>query len=254
MNILHKPIFKKLFYTLIGFFIFILLLNYLIFPWYVNADEINVPKVLGIDSEQAKFMLEKEGLTPMIGGTYYDERFPKGTVILQKPEAGSIVKEGRRIYIFISGGEPEVRVPKLRGRSLRDAKNTLNNLGLRVGTIEEVPSTTPKDVIVGQQYPEGTVLKKGSYIGLSISLGPLGGDIEVPDLIGKSLSEAERIIAMRKLKLGKINYQPSFSLLPNTVLDQYPSKGSRLNEGDAVDLFVTTDIKIFEETESQDQE
>jgi beta-lactam-binding protein with PASTA domain len=27
--------------------------------------------------------------------------------------------------------------------------------------------------------------------------------------------------------------------LPNTVLDQYPSKGNKLNPGDRVDLFVT---------------
>lgn len=253
MNILHKPFFKKILYSFAGIFILLLILNYIFFPWYVSADEVNVPKVLGIESSQAIVMLEDAGLTPMIGGTYYDERFPKGSVIVQKPEAGALVKEGRRIYLFISGGEPEVRVPRLKGRSLRDAKTTLTTLGLKVGTVEEVPSATPKDVIVGQQYPEGTMLKKGSYVGLSISIGPLGGNIEVPDLIGKSLSEAERILAMKMLKVGKKNYQPSFSLLPNTILDQYPSKGSRLNEGDAVDLFITTDIQVFEETEIRDE-
>jgi beta-lactam-binding protein with PASTA domain len=31
----------------------------------------------------------------------------------------------------------------------------------------------------------------------------------------------------------------SQTLLPNTVLDQYPSSGNKLNPGEKVDLFVT---------------
>jgi beta-lactam-binding protein with PASTA domain len=41
------------------------------------------------------------------------------------------------------------------------------------------------------------------------------------------------------LTIGKINYQPSSTLLPNTILDQYPSGGNLLSPGDVVDLFVT---------------
>jgi len=58
-------------------------------------------------------------------------------------------------------------------------------------------------------------------------------------LIGKSLVEAQKVLADSSLNVGKINYQSSFSLLPNTVVDQYPSKGSKVNPGSSVDLFVT---------------
>ncbi|MBK7380332.1 MAG: PASTA domain-containing protein [Ignavibacteriales bacterium] len=50
------------------------------------------------------------------------------------------------------------------------------------------------------------------------------GQIEVPDLIGKSLTEATMILRDSSLVVGKINYQRSFSLLPNTVLDQYQQR------------------------------
>ncbi|MCW9096960.1 MAG: PASTA domain-containing protein, partial [Ignavibacteriaceae bacterium] len=56
---------------------------------------------------------------------------------------------------------------------------------------------------------------------------------------GKSLSEAKKILADSSLVIGKINYQTSSTLLPNTILDQYPSSGNTLNPGDAVDLFAT---------------
>jgi eukaryotic-like serine/threonine-protein kinase len=237
---LQKPIVKKILLTLLGLLIFIILLDQLFLPWYVSSPETEVPKVVGLKEADAVFLLEGSDLEPVVGDTTYDAKYPKGTVVLQKPPAGHKVKEGRRVYLFISGGDPVVKVPLLKGRSLRDAKLSLERLGLRLGYIDEVPSQNPKDMIFDQQYAEGTTLKQGESVGVSISLGESSqGAVVVPDLIGKSLSEAERILSESSLKVGKINYQRSFSLLPNTILDQYPSKGSRLNNGDAVDLFVT---------------
>jgi len=67
-------------------------------------------------------------------------------------------------------------------------------------------------------------------VGITVSTGPVEeGEITVPDLIGKSLTEAQKLLADSALTVGKINYQPSFSLLPNTILDQYPSKGNKVN-------------------------
>ena len=94
-------------------------------------------------------------------------------------------------------------------------------------------------MIFDQEFVEGTPIKKGQLVGVSVSSGIESGEISVPDLIGKSLMEAGKVLADSLLKIGKLNYQISFSLLPNTIIDQYPSKGTKLNPGDAVDLFVT---------------
>ena len=127
----------------------------------------------------------------------------------------------------------------LKGKSVRDAKFALERIGLILGTVEQVPSTNPKSMIFDQEFVEGTPIKKGQTIGVSVSSGIETGEISVPDLIGKSLMEAGKVLADSLLKVGKLNYQISFSLLPNTIIDQYPSKGTMLNPGDAVDLFVT---------------
>jgi serine/threonine-protein kinase len=238
-NILEKPLVKKLLLILAALIILILIFDLLIFPWYVRSPEVKVPDVKGLEEEAAIEQLEDVNLEPVIGDTTYDEKFAEGTIILQKPTAGEIVKEGRRIYLFISGGEPVVFVPNLRGKSLRDAKLSLERVGLKVGRIEEVPSNNPKDMIFDQEFTEGTKLKKGLSVGIYISIGEGAGSIEVPDLVGKSLAEAERIIIENSLTIGKINYQRSFSLLPNTILDQYPSKGNLVEAGQAIDLFVT---------------
>lgn len=237
---LQKPFVKKSLWTLFILFAIILLLDNVVLPWYVSSPKEKVPDVVGKNQTEAVRLLESQDLEPVIGDTTYDEKFPEGSIIFQRPRAGETVKEGRRVYLFVSGGEPVVSVPDLKGKSVRDAKFSLERLGLKLGDVDQEPSSYPKDMIYDQQFAEGTPIKKGESVNVTVSIGQaLTGSIEVPDLIGKSLTEAEAILADSSLKVGKINYQPSFSLLPNTILDQYPSKGNKVNPGDAVDLFVT---------------
>ncbi len=238
-NIIHKPLFKKVLIALGIFVVFAWLMNVVVMPWYVNSTELKVPKVVGMKEIDAINFLKDKDLDPLISDTTYDEKFPRGTIIYQRPNADETVKAGRRIYLFVSGGEPIVSVPLLKGKSLKDARFSLERLGLYLGRIDSVASDNPANMIFDQQYAAGTPLKKGDSVGISLSIGQSVGTITVPNLIGKSLSEAEKVLADSSLKVGKINYQPSFSLLPNTVLDQYPSKGNKVNPGDSIDLFVT---------------
>lgn len=208
-------------------------------PWYVSSSETKVPPVIGLQMEEAINLLENKDFKVVISDTSYGVQAPVGAVFLQKPDPGAVVKEGRTIYLFVSGGEKKLSVPNLKGKSILDAKFALERLGLKLGRIERIPSSQPEDMIFDQQYAEGTLLKQAEYVSVTVSAGRGGGEIIVPDLIGKSLSEARKILADSSLIVGKINYQPSATLLPNTILDQYPSSGNTLNPGDAVDLFAT---------------
>ncbi len=238
-SIIHKSFLKKIFIAALLFAGFIWLMNSVIMPWYVSSPELHVPNVVGLSEPQAFQTLRDSDLVPIISDTTFDQKVPRGAVILQRPEANEIVKIKRRVYLFISGGIPIKPVPELNGKSVRDARFTLERLGLELGKITRVPSENPKGMIFGQQYATGTPLQNGDSVGVTVSLGKIYGLVTVPNLIGKSLTEATKIIADSSLKVGKINYQRSFSLLPNTVLDQYPSEGNKVNPGGTVDLFVT---------------
>lgn len=239
-KIFQKPVLKKILWILFALVAVILIIDNVFLPWYVSSPNEIVPDVIGKNENEAVNLLKSQDLDPIIGDTTYDEKFPEGSVMFQRPRAGETVKEGRRVYLFVSGGEPVVHVPQLTGKSIRDAKFSLQRLGLKLGNIDQEPSEYPKDMIYDQQFAEGTPVKKGASVNVTVSSGRTQtGTIEVPDLVGKSLSEAQKILADSSLKVGKINYQPSFSLLPNTVLDQYPSRGNMVNPGDAVDLFIT---------------
>jgi serine/threonine-protein kinase len=238
-KILHNSFLKKLLIAFVVFVVFVWLMNSIVMPWYVSSPEKKVPNVVGLKEMDAFKTLKDSDLVPILSDTTYEIQYPKGTIIFQRPGANDIVKINRRIYLVISGGEPIVSVPVLKGKSLVDARFSLERLGLNLGKVDSVASDNPKDMIFDQQYTAGTEIKQGDSVGVSLSIGQGIGSILVPNLIGKSLAEAEKVLADSSLKVGKINYQRSFSLLPNTVLDQYPSKGNKLNPGDSVDLFVT---------------
>lgn len=238
-KIFRNSLLAKILFSLLGLVILILLFDNLIMPWYVSSPETSVPKVVGLQVSEAINLLEKDGFEPVIRDTSYGLQLPVDEVFFQKPDAGAMVKEGRAVYLFVSGGEKVIPVPMLKGKSILDAKFALERLGLKLGRVERIPSSQPEDMIFDQQYEEGTRLKQGEFVGVIISAGRGGGSIIVPDLIGKSLTEARKILADSSLIIGKINYQPSSTLLPNTILDQYPSSGNSLNPGNSVDLFVT---------------
>lgn len=248
-KLLDNPLVKKLL-ILLGILIsLILVFDYILMPLYVSGSEVVVPNVIGMTQEEAFKTLEDDDFDVRIADTSFGVSRPPGSIFLQKPEAGKLVKEGRTVYIFISGGEQVISVPLLKGKSIRDARLSLERVGLKLGSIEELASTQPKDMVFDQQFEEGTRIRKGQTVDISVSIGKGDGEITVPDLIGKSLTEASRIIKDSSLTVGKVNYQISSTLLPNTVLDQYPAPGNKLNSGNTVDLFITKEGKIQDREE-----
>lgn len=238
-NSLVKKIIFKLAIIFCITFILIILLDKFILPWYVNVAEVQVPSVIGKNKDEAISILESKNLTAVLAEYVYDNKIPKDCIILQKPSPGSTVKEGRRIYLYISSGEALVKMPNLQNKTIRDAKVTIEKLGLKVGKIDKVESELPADIVVSHVPTEGRMIKKGSDVNLTISVGPQAGMVRVPNLIGMPIKEAEKNLNSISLRLGKIFYQNSDNLLPNTVINQYPTEGNLLATGGSVDITVS---------------
>jgi serine/threonine-protein kinase len=238
-----KKISKKILFipliSIIIIFTLIIFLNSFLLPWYVSEPEFKMPDLIGKDKIEAKSILENLNLNPILEGPKYDENVPKDKVIYHRPHAGTLVKEGRRVYLFISGGEPLLKSPTLIGKSLRDAKITIERAGLVLGEIEQLRSEFAANTVIGQDPEPDINIEKGTVFNIKVSVGPQIGMIRVPNTLGKSLRQAESILRNNSLKIGKINYQISPNLLPNTIIDQFPSEGKLVNIGDSIDVWVT---------------
>jgi eukaryotic-like serine/threonine-protein kinase len=223
--------------TLLGVFV---LLNYIVLPMYVSqAAHVTVPTVIGMSRDSAVQAIEKAGLRVVDAETRPDPTYPPGVVVQQNPLSGAVVKEGRRVYLTLSGGEIQVAVPSLRGRSLRDARFALERYGLKLGGIGyDTSDTFPENTIIAQSIAPDARVARGTSVSISVSQGRNASDVHVPLVIGKTLGEATKLIEEAGLKVGTVSYQASFDLVPNTIVDQFPRPGDVPAPGQGVDLFV----------------
>ena len=239
-NIFRSKITRIVLWTLGIFIAIILLLDNIVLPWYVNhGGTLPVPDVVGLQEADAFRVLDSLGLEPRRGEVRPDKDYPEGFVVAQNPGAQQIVKPHRRIYLTISGGEQLAVVPDLKGRSMRDTKFALDRSGLKLGTVKrEISNEFPEGTIVSQDLAAGVKIKRGSYIGVTQSTGQSMDSLVVPSVVGKTLSEAQKLLTQKGFKIGNVSFQPNADLLPNTVIDQLPRMNEIVSYGKPIDLFV----------------
>ncbi len=231
----------KILYWSIGIFILsVFLLDDVIMPWYVNSvPTLSVPNLVGMKKEDAQKLLDSLKFETKEVDTQFSQNYPAGYILVQNPLPNQIVKQGRRMYLTISGGEQTVAVPQLRGQSVREVKFTLERFGLKSGiTTYAISSEFPEETIISQNIAAGTQVKRGTFIGYTISVGGSLDSIVVPNLIGKTFNEAKKLLTDKRLSLGKVTYQINQDLLPNTVVDQFPREGEIATIQKSVDVFV----------------
>lgn len=227
-------------------------------PWYVkHSDTVKSPKVTGMNYLDAKKIIEEAGLEIIQGEMKFDESIPIGQILDQNPPADETVKYGRRIYVTVCGGEQLSEVPNLKGRSLRDAKFALEQRNLSIGeTVRKNTNEFPENYVISQIIQPGSKVKKNTKLDLILSDGPVIGELKVPNITGKNLEEAKKIITDSKLKLGKITYQTNNEMPAGQIIDQYPKFDRSANENTEVDLFVARKkviVKIESDEESGDE-
>ncbi len=231
---------KKLYLVFGLFLVLFVVCNDVVIPWYVNQGGIvKVPSVTGVPFDEAVRILDSIGLEPRKGDVRSDRSHKAGYVIIQNPIAGHEVKRGRRVYLTVSGGEVQVVVPNIKGRTLRDARFALEREGLQLGAIEYSTSDQfPPNTIMEQKIGAGAKVKRDTYVSIVVSQGSSSQTVTVPDVTGKPLSEAEAMITAAGLRRGNVTYAVSSDLLPNTVLEQFPRKGEIVAKDQPIDLVV----------------
>lgn len=118
-----------------------------------------------------------------------------------------------------------VRVPDVRNLLLQDAGKMLVTSGLKFNVITEEYSTM--SVVSTQSVEPGTYLNKGTIIDLTVEGTEDGFDV-MPDLVGKTKTEATSILKEMKLEYNAIG--------DGIVESQTPKAGSKLEPNDEIEL------------------
>ena len=141
-----------------------------------HGQSLPVPDFYGLKIDKARKLARQHHVKIVIIDTLdYDPDLPKYAIREQMPLAGDKVKKGRKIYVKVNAARyREVTIPKLRGITTRQAKSTLQAMGLKVGKVVEKPyfAEVVLDIIHGKDTLRmGDKLPKNSVVTLVVGSG-----------------------------------------------------------------------------------
>lgn len=229
---------------------FILILDFLVMPYYTNYNKgVTVPDVTKISLEEAEELLKRYGLRSEVLDRRANSVYPANYIIDQAPSAKQIVKPNRKIYLTVNTAvTPQTVVPNLVNMSLRNAEIQLENHGLVVGT-RSYESSRFRNTILRQSVAAGDTVGRGTVVNLAVSDGLGSRLVTVPNIVGMRLTEAEQVLTGVGLRVGEIRFQPSLEYDPNRVIAFTPDQ-KELNEGQSLLLIVSERVDAREEIES----
>ena len=147
-----------------------------------HDDTITVPPVKTLSYGEAAAGLDQHGLVAVLSDSVYDKSTRPGTVIDQNPKVGTIVKEGREIYLTINAFSPKmVSLPTLTDISLRQAKSILEGPEIKKVVEKRVPSDF-KDLVLAVRY-KGTRLSPGARVPVNATIELEVGEGKAEELI-----------------------------------------------------------------------
>lgn len=255
METLKKIFTSKTFYLSVGGIItagviLLLIMDNYVMPKYTNYNEgVTVPDVTKLSLEEAEELLTGYGLRFEVHDRRAHSAYPANYVIDQSPSPRKLVKPNRKIYLTVNTeSKPQVVVPNVVNLSYRNARLQLENSGLSIGSISYESNRFRNTILRQSVAPEDTV-DRGTVVNLVVSDGLGSRMVEVPDIEGNSLSEAQQKIMRAGLRVGEIRFEPTRDVSPNTVLSFSPNE-SELQEGETIQLVVSERFDAREEVET----
>lgn len=138
---------------------------------------------------------------------------------------------------FVIGGG-EVRVPDLVGKELKEARQLLEEQGLRLKVEErDYHPLTPRDHIILQRPAANIALKEDREVKVVVSLGQR--QVYLPDLKREKLQRARLILQQNGLSLQEVVGIHSDRYPAGVIISQIPAPRQEVSTGTRVKLLVS---------------
>ncbi len=203
-----------------------------------RAKEVQIPDLSNLTLEQAKEKGTELKIKIEVEEEKYHLEIPEGQIIDQDPkyQDNYKIKEGSTIKVIVSKGQEIVSMPKVVGQTKDEAMKLLKETGLEVEVKEEYNDDIEIGYITKQEIEEGEEIPAGTKVVIYASMGI--EQVQVPDLSGKTESEAKTAITNAKLK-WKSTEKTSDSSKPNgVVVNQSISSGSMVDKNTEITITV----------------
>jgi serine/threonine-protein kinase len=201
-----------------------------------NMAEVAVPAIIGLQQDEAKKLVEDNGLKFVVVGTEKSEK-PEGVILKCYPDEGTKVKKNSDVRVSISSGDKVSSIPNVENMELGAAKEVITDAGFEVGNITyQASAALQKDYIISQS-PDASATSTDTTIDLVVSSGAEAVYSNVPDLHGKTVGQASALLANAGLKLGSTETAATDNpSLKDTIKSQSIDPGQKVTEGTAISV------------------
>jgi serine/threonine-protein kinase len=190
----------------------------------------HAPSLLTLSQSDAKAKARGLGFTMQVIGNEFDEKMPVDHVLSTDPSPNDRIRKKGTIGVVLSKGPERYAIPDLRNKTEAAAKQALTATHLGTGEIKRAYSdTVTKGLVISTSPLAGEKLKRDEAVSLLVSRGVQ--PVAVPDVVGKKLDEAQRILA--KASLGaKVKEKYDDKVPDGVVISQAPAKGKAPKNSD----------------------
>jgi len=190
--------------------------------------DVLIPNLVGMTEEEAQTTLIELGLQYQLLEERFDEEVEAGKILQQDPVyiENFKIKENNVISVVISKGKEIIEVPQVIGKKLDEAQKELKDLGLRVEIEEEFDDKIEAGYVTKQEPIEGEEVAGKSTVTITVSKGI--EMVTVPNLLGKSLDEAKKLIEDAKLKLAAIINETDTTKEDKVIIKQTLESGKEV--------------------------
>lgn len=203
-----------------------------------GPEPVAVPDIIGDPEADALALITGAGFVPGVISREWNSTVPTGRVISQNPASGTVMPPGTTVDFVVSLGPEPVAVPNVTGITQEQAQTALTGVGLKVGVITlRYSDTAPKGMVTNQDPAAGVLVSPGTAVSLFVSNGPQ--PVPVPSIVGKTQTEAQRILAETGFGLGAITQMWSATVPSGTVISQEPLAGALAIPGSLVSFVVS---------------
>lgn len=169
-----------------------------------EPEQVTIPQnIIGMSAIEAQRTLDGLGLNMEQGTAISSDTVEKGKVAATDPKPGSKLDKGSTVTIQLSSGAAEITVPDVSGQTQDAARKTLEDAGLRVGSVKyEDDSKVEANRVIRTTPEAGSSASADEEIILVLSSGYVS--IDSAKVVGKSQDEGLKYLATLGLQTNTV--------------------------------------------------
>ncbi len=204
----------------------------------ISQKEVYMPNLVGYSEEDAEKILQGLDLTMQVEQENSDE-VEKGMVISQKEDPDTVVPRFSKVTVVVSAGSDKVDLSELglSGMTLETAVRLLEGKNLKADVQEEASEDVTSGTIIRYEPEDKVAL--GSTVTLYVSTGPEEEFVSVPNLYGKTDTEAAALLSASGLVAGEVTKEYDSTISAGHVISQGVEAGTQVAPGDTVDYVLS---------------